>query len=106
MNCEINCYDVYQYPMPADEHSEKKTQPKTTEMKIKIYQDDDIISSIRSEFEQLYTNGYTHVVNMPGKLDYIIPLARYFKFVYLDHRLIRYISDRSNADIIEKNTQE
>lgn len=97
MDYKVGSVEMVYCPMPVDiYHNPQSNYLKNT--KIKIYNPNDSISSIRSEFETLATLQYTHVVNMPGNLDTIIELAKFFKIIYLDWRMLRYISDVAHAD--------
>lgn len=51
------------------------------------------INSIRSEFERLKYENYTHTVNMPGNINDIIAMARTYNIIPLDCRLQKYIAD-------------
>lgn len=99
MDCKVGSVDEMPYcPMPIDTSHYDVVVAANTKTKIKIYEPNDSISSIRSEFEKLAKLKYTHVVNMPGNLSIIIELAKFFKFIYLDWRLPRYIADIGDAD--------
>jgi len=58
-----------------------------TGFKVQIYNGYENIANYRSEFERLYSEGYTHVVNMPGNINCIYKFAKYFRLICRDHRL-------------------
>ena len=64
--------------------------------KIKIYRNDNKIDSLRHEFEKLYRDKYTHVVNIPGKYEEILRIAQHFGIVYLNSRTVKYVAERSS----------
>lgn len=69
------------------------TLPKNIGFKVKTYSNDDEISCIRAEFEQLYLQQYTHVINMPGNFNQILCAAKHYNIVCLDYRLTKHISE-------------
>lgn len=99
MDCKVGSVEMPYCPMPIDVYHNPQSND-LENVKIKIYNPSDSISSIRSEFETLAALQYTHIVNMPGNLDAIIELAKFFKIIYLDWRMLRYISDVADADAL------
>ncbi|ATY70262.1 GrBNV gp62-like protein [Tomelloso virus] len=61
--------------------------------KVKIYTSSDEIESIRAEFETLYNQKYTHVMNMPGDFNQILCTAKHYKIICLDRRLVKHVSE-------------
>lgn len=50
-------------------------------------------ATLRSEFERLHAQGYTHVANMPARLTDVCYNARCFRMCVVDGRLTRRIAD-------------
>lgn len=67
--------------------------PKNNGFKVKCYLQMDVVKCIRTEFEHLYEQQYTHVVNMPGNLHQIICAAKHYNIICLDSRLTKHIAD-------------
>lgn len=67
--------------------------PKNEGFKVKYYSNNDEILCIRTEFAKLYSQNYTHVMNMPGNINQIMCAAKHFNIVCLDYRLTKYISE-------------
>lgn len=61
--------------------------------KLKKYSSEDIVSSTRQEFENLYRQQYTHVANMPGNFANILRLSAHFGIICLDRRQVEYVAD-------------
>lgn len=70
-------------------------QPKkpNTGQKIKVYKSTDVVASIRGTFSELFEQGYTHVVNMPGDIEEILCVAKYYNMVCLHRKNLKYIAD-------------
>lgn len=51
-----------------------------------------LTASLRSVFERLHADGYTHVANMPAQLNDICYNARCFHMIVIDKRLIKRIA--------------
>lgn len=49
---------------------------------------------IRTVIENLYNDGYTHIVNMRGSFSYICKIARLYRITVCDHRLRNYVAKR------------
>lgn len=101
---DFSGFNVSYCPMPEKISGESKPMDfdvVSGEIKMKHYQKNETIGSVRAEFERLSMLKYTHVVNAPAKLEQVIPTARYFNIMCLDHRLVKYISDIASADTID-----
>lgn len=61
--------------------------------KLKTYAPKDVVYSIRREFEDLYSQKYTHVANMPGNFQTILRLSSHFGIICLDRRLVEHVAD-------------
>lgn len=101
MDYQVGSMEMAYCPMPVDVFNDPQIDL-SRDTKIKIYKPYDKIQSIRSEFETLSNLEYTHVINMPGNLSLIIELAKFFKFIYIDCRLPKYIADIGMADFRPK----
>lgn len=66
--------------------------------KVKRYTEMDKSLVIPTEFQKLNSQGYTHVVNMPGDMREIFYYAKRMKIVVLDHRISKYVSDLCSRD--------
>lgn len=85
-------YTTLYFPMPD---TSDKAVVKNRGYKLKYYTslDEPIeTSSLRSVFERLHADGYTHVANMPGQLNDICYNARCFHMIVIDKRLIKQIA--------------
>lgn len=67
--------------------------------KLKIYKSTDVIPSLISEFEMLYNQKYTHVANMPGKIDEILYIAKDYCIVCIDMRLNKFVAEFCSKNI-------
>lgn len=87
-------------PLPS---IEPDVMPTNEGFKVKMYSHTSQISSIRNEFETLHHQNYTHVINMPGKLDLIISTGKYYNIICLDNRLTKYISGICSDYLIDRS---
>lgn len=63
--------------------------------KLKRYTNADkriMTASLRSVFERLHADGYTHVANMPAQLNDVCYNARCFHMIVIDKRLVKRIA--------------
>lgn len=86
---KVDFYSDY-VPIPTTIY---ETITKNKGYKAKFYSALDKVECIRTEFEMLYRQGYTHVMNMPGDLDQVILTANYYKIVCQDNRVLKFTSD-------------
>ncbi|AYP97979.1 GrBNV gp62-like protein-like protein [Mauternbach virus] len=61
--------------------------------KLKLYNKGDVIPSLAAEFQMLYDQKYTHVVNAPGRLNDILVTAKEYKLICLDSRMGKYVAE-------------
>lgn len=69
---------------------------KNSGYKLKYYTNVDeriATASLRSVFERLHADGYTHVANMPAQLNDICYNARCFHMIVMDKRLVKRIAE-------------
>lgn len=79
------------FPIP-DAITLKVDKPPST-YKLKKYPIGSTIMSIRHEFEMLHREQYTHIANMPGRLDEILINCRYFSIICLDYRMNKFVAE-------------
>lgn len=84
--------------IPTPTIREGRNQPHSI-YKLKIYNSDDKIDSLIDEFEKLYTYKYTHVSNMPGKIEDILHIASEYGIVCIDGRTNKFIADFCSRQI-------
>lgn len=80
----------YNTPYFPEPDTSGKAAVKNSGYKLKRYTDLDErveTASMRSVFERLHADGYTHVANMPGPLNDICYNARCFHIIVVDRRL-------------------
>ncbi|AQN78616.1 ACH96234.1 GrBNV gp62-like protein [Kallithea virus] len=73
--------------------------------KLKTYKNGDTIESLSREFQRLYEQKYTHVANVPGRLDDILQVAYEYKLICLDGRMLKYVAEycsESRCEILQE----
>ncbi|ATZ81576.1 GrBNV_gp62-like protein [Drosophila innubila nudivirus] len=61
--------------------------------KLKSYKKGDVIPSLAVEFQMLYDQKYTHILNAPGRLSDILVTAKEYKLICLDSRMGKYVAE-------------
>lgn len=76
--------------------------PQNDGFKIKNYLFSDKVDCLRTEFQMLYNQKYTHVMNMPGDFNQILCTARQYNIICVDRRLVRHVADFCSRAAIEQ----
>lgn len=87
MKCDFRSSFV---PLP---NIEFKVLPRNSGFKLKRYSNSDHIDCIRTEFQKLYCEKYTHVMNMPGNFKEIKCASKHYNIVCLDARNTKFIAE-------------
>lgn len=85
------------YPTPSI--IKLKVLTPSSNYKLKRYPMGASIMSMRHEFETLHREQYTHIANMPGRLDEILRNCQHFSIVCLDRRMPKFISEFCSKNI-------
>lgn len=90
----ITIFTFHDFTPQFNLENEVKSKPNPG-FKLKVFNDGEYIRHevIRSYMKNLYKNGYTHVANMPGDLFEITNIARDFKIIILDNRILKTLKD-------------
>lgn len=85
------------YPKPSIITS--KVNAHSRKYKLKRYPMGASLMSLRHEFEILHRERYTHIANMPGRLDEILRNCQHFSIVCLDRRMTKFIAEFCSKNI-------
>lgn len=97
--CELDFCSL-RIPIPEPITIQKPNLKKNS--KIKRYKITDKVLDVYRELERLNRQGYTHVANMPGKLNEIFYYAQRMHIIVLDKHLVKYIADYCTSNEGEK----
>lgn len=89
------------YPVPGILTS--KVEKPLPVYKLKVYPTGTVLLSMRHEFETLHREQYTHIANMPGRLDEIMRNCKYYSIVCLDQRMTKFIAEFCSKNLVKSD---